>query len=122
MAEVGEDDPLLQKTMLIEHGDLSGKKDVVEIPPETTTMQWVSFCFRIFFSLGLGPKRLSKEQRDAMTNEEKWHDRLSDIFSRENLALASHYWNVGLALNYLSTPIEYYLIAGVIITKYHIYK
>jgi hypothetical protein len=32
------------------------------------------------------------------------------LFSMPNVAIASHYWNVGLAMNFLSTPISYYLV------------
>jgi hypothetical protein len=33
-----------------------------------------------------------------------------DLFSMPNMAIAAHYWNVGLALNFLSTPVIYYLV------------
>jgi hypothetical protein len=78
---------------------------------------WVA-CFtwtaKALMTLGLAPSlwHTASAPKDAehTSQSSRARDALVDLFSIPNLAIASHYWNVGLAMSFLSTPVSFYLV------------
>jgi hypothetical protein len=92
---------------------------------------WSYFAIALKFALTLGMAptlwNLEKEESNKSVRARK---RLTDLFSmvtiasrcvvssrfnaksyaQPNVAIAAHYWNVGVAMNFLSTPLLYYMV------------
>lgn len=71
---------------------------------------YFSLTLKIFFTFGLAPSLWNDHKYDDMSKSSKARYKMTDLFSMSNIAIASHYWNVGVAMGFLSTPITYYLI------------
>jgi len=71
--------------------------------------KYFSLALKVLFSMGLAPS-LWRNLEEEDSKSRRARRSLVDLFSVPNVALASHYWNVGLALNFLSTPVTYYLV------------
>eukprot|EP00613_Pedinella_sp_CCMP2098_P064064 CAMPEP_0171967184 /NCGR_PEP_ID=MMETSP0993-20121228/196463_1 /TAXON_ID=483369 /ORGANISM="non described non described, Strain CCMP2098" /LENGTH=233 /DNA_ID=CAMNT_0012616625 /DNA_START=8 /DNA_END=706 /DNA_ORIENTATION=- len=71
---------------------------------------WAGWVLKILFTLGLAPTLWGKTVEESPNKAVRARRRLIDLFSLPNVAIASHYWNIGLAMNFLSTPIAYYLV------------
>jgi len=80
---------------------------------------WVwhfSFTAKVVMTLGLAPSlwrtapSSSKDVPEHTSQSSRARDAMVDLFSLPNLALGAHYWNVGLAMSFLSTPVSYYLV------------
>lgn len=71
---------------------------------------WVGWLLKINFTLGMAPSLWGKPVEESPNKTVRARRRLVDLFSLPNVAIASHYWNIGLAMSFLSTPISYYLV------------
>ena len=73
---------------------------------------WSAFAYllKILFSFGAAPSLWMTTPEGSRDKHDRARRKMVDLFSLPNVAIASHYWNVGLAMNFLSTPIAYYLV------------
>jgi hypothetical protein len=71
---------------------------------------YFSLALKIFFTVGLAPSLWHDQKFEDMSKSTRARYRMTDLFSMSNIAIASHYWNVGVAMGFLSTPIIYYLV------------
>jgi hypothetical protein len=78
---------------------------------DTLDYVWVGFAYflKVMFTFGASPSLWVWQERGS-DKHDRARRKLTDLFSMPNVAIASHYWNVGLAMNFLSTPISYYLV------------
>lgn len=77
-------------------------------------VEYFLFASKVLMTFGLAPSlwraAVPKDIDDPKSKLTRSHAALVDLFSLPNLALGSHYWNVGLAMSFLSTPVSYYLV------------
>eukprot|EP00614_Pseudopedinella_elastica_P003611 CAMPEP_0172603424 /NCGR_PEP_ID=MMETSP1068-20121228/23676_1 /TAXON_ID=35684 /ORGANISM="Pseudopedinella elastica, Strain CCMP716" /LENGTH=650 /DNA_ID=CAMNT_0013405161 /DNA_START=143 /DNA_END=2095 /DNA_ORIENTATION=+ len=62
---------------------------------------------KAFFTLGTAPSLWCRVDTNATDAK---YQKMVDMFSLQNVALAGHYFNIGVAMNFLTIPITYYIV------------
>ena len=83
----------------------------IEATSEEADAVWTYFglALKVLFTMGMAPS-LWKTEKESINKSVRARALLVDLFSMPNVAIAAHYWNVGVAMNFLSTPVVYYMV------------